>query len=125
MRVLEEGLAVGEDGIVNGVPITPRVPWPLLKTLRAQRPTCSVIQRPERLGHLQTCRGDSGVLLGPGSHETTRLWTSEPSLVPDQACRVSVDGQINEFHLRAVFHVGDDPAGRTSLHYSDALHVHA
>ncbi len=45
--------------------------------------------------------------------------------MPDQARRVSVDGQINEFYLRAILHVGDDPALGATLDGPDALHVHA
>ncbi len=36
-----------------------------------------------------------------------------------------VDGEINEFYLRAILHVGDDPALGATLDGPDALHVHA
>ncbi len=61
----------------------------------------------------------------PRPHQTTRLGTREPSLMPDQARRVSVDGQINEFYLRAILHVGDHPALGATLDGPNALHVHA
>jgi hypothetical protein len=70
--------------------------------LRAQRPTCSVIQRPARLAHLQACRGDSGIFFGPGPHRADRFGTIEPSFVPDEARRVPIDRQINEFYLWSI-----------------------
>ncbi len=36
-----------------------------------------------------------------------------------------VDGEINEFYLRAILHVGDHPALGATLDGPDALHVHA
>ncbi len=61
----------------------------------------------------------------PRPHQTTHFGTHEPPLMPNQARRVSVDGEINEFYLRAILHIGDHPALGAPLHYADALHVHA
>ncbi len=36
-----------------------------------------------------------------------------------------VEGEINEFSLRAILHIGDHPALGATLDGPDALHVHA
>ncbi len=66
-----------------------------------------------------------GSSLRPRPHETTRLGTREPPLMPDQVRRGRVEGEINEFYLRAILHVGDHPALGATLDGPDALHVHA
>ena len=109
VRVIDQGAAIGDHRIVDGVPVATQLPGYFAHAsctpahLLGDPPTGPV-------GHHQTLRGDPGVVLGPRSHRTARLRAPEPALQPDQAHRTSAHGQIDQLDRTAVLHVGEHPA---------------
>ena len=95
--MLDEGRAIGEDGVVDGMPVASRVFGDLVDGATVLgdlegRPTSGTI------GHLESWCGDALVDLGPGARRAVDLLALEPSLVPHERDLTSGHREVDEGH---------------------------
>jgi hypothetical protein len=106
--VLDEDFAVAQESVVHGVPRAAQ----LLGDLRhAATVLADLLGEPatRAVGRQVTREGDATVLLGPGPRRTRSLHAAEPTLVPDQTHRASIDRQVHQGDEWPVLHAGDHP----------------
>jgi len=104
--VVDEGGAVGDDGVVDGVPITAELHGDLVDGARVA-PHLFGHPAPCPIGHCHTWRGDAGVLLGPRSAGTRCLTAAPPALVPHKTRRATERRQVDQLDDRALLHRGE------------------
>ena len=121
--VIDQGLAVGEEGVVNGVPVTAQF---LRHLSHAASAATHLLGDPASRAVAQTesARCDQRILFGPRAVWTRGLGTAETSLVPHQSSRSSEGGQVHQFDPAPVLHVRDDPADRTAGECLNPFDVH-
>ena len=109
---LEEGLAIGGDGVVHGVPVARE----LAGHLQHRPPRAHLDRRPlGRPGREQAVLGgDAVVLEDEGLPRTPRRQTAHPVLLPRQPHRDPVDREIGIRGHRALFHLGPAAAAGTA-----------
>ncbi len=125
IRILGQGLPVAQDGVVDGMPVTAEFFGHLTDTARAAPHPLGDRARRTPQSCADARRRCGGLLF---VQDPIRQLTS--GHVNRRLCQIRcvggrVDGEINEFYLRAILHIGDHPALGAPLHYSDALHAHA
>jgi hypothetical protein len=123
IRVIHQGRSVGEDGVVDGVPVTSElfgdlIDGPAVLAHFKGRPP------PGTVDHLEPWGGNALVDLGPGARRATLLSAAESSLVPHQADLAPDHREVDEGHRMPVLHRGDDPAGGTAHELALELDVH-
>lgn len=120
--IINERFTVTQEGVVHGVPGAAQLlgdlfhAAPVLADLAGQ-PSSGAI------GRQVTREGNAAVLLGPGPHRTGRVSTTEPTHVPNQADRTSVDRQVHEGDRGPVLHPGDHATLGTAHHRSPRFEV--
>ena len=103
VRVFDQRGAVGDHGVVDGVPVTTEIARDLVHGpavsahLGGGPPTCPV-------GHRQPGGADRGVLAGPRPGPTGRVRAAPAVLVPHQPGRTPESRQLHQLHDRAVLH---------------------
>jgi hypothetical protein len=113
LGILDESGSVGENGVIDGVPVTAEV-------LGHFKHGASVLADLERrpasgaVGHLQSRGGDAGLDLCPGALRAVELDAAEPSFVPDKHDHPPRQCQIHERDAAAVLHDRHDPARRAT-----------
>jgi len=113
---LEQGFAIGDDGVVHGVPVTPELAGHLVHTPGMLADLES--RPPGGAGGEELSRsGDPVVLLGPAAHGAITVRAHPPALPPHQSAGTSLKGQVDEFDPRAVLHLGGH-ATRRAAHRS-------
>jgi len=115
LLVVDEGFAVAQEGVVDGVPGAAQLFGDLLN---AAPVFADLFREPttRSVGRQVPRERDATVLLGPGPRRTQSVRAEEPTFVPDQADRTAVDRQVHERHQRPVLHAGHDPALGTAHH---------
>ncbi len=109
---LEQGLAVGDHGVVDRVPVTGQLVGHLedrsAPSDLARRPLGSPRREQAVLGR------DPMVLEHPGPLGTRPVHTAHPVLLPRQRHRRAIDGQVDVVDHRALFDPSPGAARRTS-----------
>ena len=120
--VVDKGRPLGDDRIVDGVPVAAELPG---DPAHAARTASHLLGDPPSrpIGHLETPRRDAGVLLGPRTHRARGFGAPEPTLVPDETGWTAEQREVHELDSSPVLHVGDDPAGGTTLGHRLQLDV--
>jgi hypothetical protein len=108
-RVLHKGGAVGDDGVVDGVPVAAELPGDLGHGA-AQSADLFRHPPPRPVRHRPTRRGHPRVLAGERSRRAALVGTEQSVLVPHQPGRAPEARQVGELHGRAVL----DPHGPTA-----------
>ena len=109
---VEQGFAIGDDGVVHGVPVAAEL---LGHLVDAARTTADLDRRPPsrpRGQHLAR-PGNPIILLGPRAHGAVPVGTHPPALVPHQAGRALEEREVDQLNRGAVLDPGEDPAPRT------------
>jgi hypothetical protein len=106
--VVDEDFAVAQESVVHGVPRAAQLFGDLLD---AASVLANLSGQPAAgaVGRQVTREGDATVLLSPGPRQTPIVRAEEPTLVPDQTHRASVDRQVHQGDERPVLHTGDHP----------------
>jgi hypothetical protein len=99
--IVDEGLSVGDDGVVHGVPVAAELSGDLVDTPRTashlrRRPTAGTIGH----GHARSC--DPVVGFGPAASSARWVRTAPPALVPHEARRPAEARQVDERHRTRV-----------------------
>src|SRR5690606_34450482 len=120
---LEQRFAVGEDGVVDGVPVTAEL-------------VCDLVHRPAEVadllddppaGPVRQChawRGDAGVDDRPRSLRTERFWAVPAVLAPHQPGRASEARQVDQLHPGPVLDPSAHPAAATPRRTTTGFDVH-
>ena len=111
--VFHQGGAVGDDGVVDGVPVTTELDSDLVHGPGVTAdlfgdPPSGPIRQHQSLG----C--DARLVLGPAAARTGRLRAVPPELVPREAGGTAERGKIDKGDHRTVLHPGDHAALRAS-----------
>ncbi len=119
---VDECCAVGNDGVVDGVPVAAELDRHLVHTAGA---AADLLGNPTTRsgGDRHSRRRDPLVLLGPGTRRAVGIGTAPTALVPDQRHRTSRYGEVNEADRPLVLHMGDDATRRATGPRSAALDV--
>jgi len=112
-RVIDQGSAIGDDGVVDRVPVAAQFGGHLVHTARAP---ADLFGDPPAgpVGHGQTRRRDAVVLLGPAAVGAVGIRTAPPVLVPEQSRAPAEAGQVDEGHDPLILQVGEHAALWTS-----------
>ena len=110
---IEEGFAVGDDGVVHGVPVTAELAGHLV---HAPGTTTDLDGRPPGGpgGEHLAGAGDAVLLFGPRPPGAVGISAHPAALVPDEANGSSEHRKVHQLHSGAVLHVGDHAAPRTT-----------
>ena len=107
---LEQGRAVADDGVADGVPVTPERAATSL-TERPTRPTWIVTHRAARSVIAPRGTAMRGFGMGPRPGRALRPGTTPAVLAPHQPGRTPEAGEIHELNGRSVLHPGRAAAG--------------
>lgn len=120
---LEQRLAVGEDGVVDGVPVTAQILGDLADR-PAQPP--DLAGRPPRRpgGHRHPGSGDALIDMGPRPGQTGRLRAAPTVLAPHQPDRPAEAPQVDQLDHGAVLDPSPHSAGPAPGWPGPALNMH-
>jgi hypothetical protein len=110
---LQEGFAVGDDGVVHGVPVTTELAGHLV---HAPGMSADLDGHPPGRPRREDLSrgGDPVVRFGPGTHRTVIVGALPPSLVPDEPGRTSLQRQVDQVDPGPILDSGDRPTLRTA-----------
>ena len=108
----QEGAPVGEDGVIDGVPLTGELRGDLLDRATGSHLLGRPFGRPGREQAL--LGGDSVILQHPARHRTGALRAAHPVLSPGEFHWFGENRQIDVGDDRAILHPRDAPARRAA-----------
>ena len=117
-----KALPVGDDGVVDGVPVTAQIHGHLVHAPGVTTDLGGGAPGGSGGEHLSRS-GDPVVLLGPRTHRAVGIGARPPALVPHQAGGTTEERQIDQLHPGAILHPGDRPTVRTAKAGGLGLHV--
>ena len=112
LRVLDEGCAIGQNRVVDGVPVAAQGAGHIVHAAAgfADRPGGPA---PGPIGDGHARSSDPAILFGPGLLRTVAVAAAPPALVPEQCGGDTVDRQVAVLDDDALLHLGNHPAVRT------------
>ncbi len=123
--VLDERGAVGEDGVVDGVPVASELDGDLIHGAAVPADLFGH-PPPGSIGHPEPGRGDRWVLGGPGADRARRVRASPAMLAPDEPGSTAESRQVDQLDQRAILnrHVTAAAGARRPRLASLDMHPH-
>ena len=122
--IVTKRLAIGDDGVVHGVPVTSELAGDLVDGSREATDLLGD-PTPRPVGHRHPGRADPRVLLGPGDPRAQLVRAGEAPLVPDKAGAPTKAGKVDERDERPLLQACLESAGLAERGGLPALDVHA
>ena len=113
IRVVDQGRTVGNDGVIDRVPVTPELSSDLVDAATVVTERSGGVAA-SSVGECHAGMGDPIIDLGPRLVRAVSISTDEQALVPDERRGDPVDGQVAVGDADALLDLGDHPAARTA-----------
>lgn len=122
IKVVDQGFAIGDDGVVDGVPVAAELLGHLIDCAALAGDVFSDLERGSS-SRLHPRMSDPLISLCPAPLRAVPVRTAPPALVPVGCCRLAAEARVDENDFAPAFHLSGHAPDRMPWSPHDRLDV--